>query len=786
MNNNLNDRPASGMSLADVYFVLFRHKWKILLCSALGVVVAVAYFVFLPAPYQSSAILSVDYGLGSKSSRVPGEQQQRSQISLSAGEMLLNTEMEILRSYDVCRRAVTNIGASKILAKLGGGSDPNAAAMAIRKRLVVDHPKMSSLITISVTHPDPLVVQPMLQALIDEYHKRNLEIHNDLPQLDAVMQERVAELGNRVSVAQDALKRKRSETGVISPDDEARELALLVGSTRKELNTAQADLAERIAIFHQIVGINLLRQTNTPAMGPELPANSPDKTTTAAPLTSTNGAPNPAVPEPATALADPPEAKLNEFRTITNLYMSTFLEREKAMGIFTPESSEVKKRTMFLEDLDKKRAALVKEYPKLDQPAPVASGRVQVASSYPSPSYVSSGPLFDTNREAGIIEGLRMRIGELRNQMVNYNSTSTNLNNVAGEMRHLEKELATAEEVYKSYLLELQTIHTIQQIDNRDLSKIPTTEPPTPPLRNLSKTSKVAAGIMIAWVVVGFVWAFLIELVFDHSVKRVKDIEGQLGLQVLLSLPQVKASAARQLTDRERLLIGEWEKAPPANPDEAGEVAPRPQQNTGLQTYHEALRDRLISYFDVRNLTHKPKLVAVTGAGTGVGTSTIAAGLAASLSETGEGNVLLVDMNPENGAAHHFFKGKLAVELTDALEDGTRENGFIQKNLYVATGNGNGDKLPRILPKRFANLLPKLKASDYDYIIFDMPAISQTSITPRLAGFMDIVLMVVESEKTDRDVAQRANAMLAESKANVKVVMNKTKRYVPVSLLPES
>jgi len=89
------------------------------------------------------------------------------------------------------------------------------------------------------------------------------------------------------------------------------------------------------------------------------------------------------------------------------------------------------------------------------------------------------------------------------------------------------------------------------------------------------------------------------------------------------------------------------------------------------------------------------------------------------------------------------------------------------------------------LPSRFATLVPKFKASHYDYIIFDMPPVSQTSVTPRLSGFMDMVLLVVESEKTNQDVVKRANALLAESKANVRAVLNKTRTYVPARLQPE-
>ena len=78
-----------------------------------------------------------------------------------------------------------------------------------------------------------------------------------------------------------------------------------------------------------------------------------------------------------------------------------------------------------------------------------------------------------------------------------------------------------------------------------------------------------------------------------------------------------------------------------------------------------------------------------------------------------------------------------------------------------------------------------MKASDYDYIIFDMPPVTQISVTPRLARFMDTVLLVVEAEKTHHDVAQRAASLLVQSRANVGVVMNKTRTYVPKRLLQE-
>ena len=197
-----------------------------------------------------------------------------------------------------------------------------------------------------------------------------------------------------------------------------------------------------------------------------------------------------------------------------------------------------------------------------------------------------------------------------------------------------------------------------------------------------------------------------------------------------------------------------------------------------MRPFHEALRDRLITYFEVKDLTHKPKLVAVTSCAEGSGVTTVASGLAASLSETGDGNVLLVDMN-QQGAAHQFFRGDLACGLDDALEVDKRDGALVQDNLYVVREPRGGEGLTYAMPKRFQHLIPKLRASDYDYIIFDLPPVSQISVTPRLARFMDISLIVIEAEQTDRDLVKRAGALLTQTGATVGVILNKSRTYVP-------
>jgi Mrp family chromosome partitioning ATPase len=277
---------------------------------------------------------------------------------------------------------------------------------------------------------------------------------------------------------------------------------------------------------------------------------------------------------------------------------------------------------------------------------------------------------------------------------------------------------------------------------------------------------------------------FLIEMVLDQSFKHPLDVQARIAAPFFITFPRTnghgKLAALKRATPTPLLSpAGTMELTVPAPAN--GQVAAWDARHE-LRPYFDSLRDRLMTYFEMINLTHKPKLVAVTSCGAGAGVTTTAAGLAASLSEMGEGNVLLVNMNEGDGQAHHFYKGKLHCGIEQALAKENRDQAHLQDHLFVAKEMESDDNLPRVLPKRFSHLLPMMKASDFDYIIFDMPPVSQISITPRLARFMDMVLLVIESGKTSRDAAMSTASLLAESKTNVGLVLNKNRPYVPKRL----
>jgi Mrp family chromosome partitioning ATPase len=353
----------------------------------------------------------------------------------------------------------------------------------------------------------------------------------------------------------------------------------------------------------------------------------------------------------------------------------------------------------------------------------------------------------------------------------------------------LQRKKQILEANYQYFATTLEQARIDEVLGPGRLSNISEVDHPSPPYKDLSKFHKMLYQLIGGGVGVGVVLALLLELVLDQRVKRPAEIESKLHLRLFLTIPNFGPGRKNALDRKTPLSLLENSLEASAAAGGGATSPDLPLANTLsldsnplLFPYYDTLRDRLISYFENVNLTRKPKLVAVTSTGKGAGVSTIAAGLADALSETGDGRVLLVKMNLEPDAGQSYFNGRPACELDDALLMEKRDDALVQENLYVVEEISRGDKRPRVLPKRFAQLVPKFKASDYDYIIFDMPPVSQTSVTARLAGLVDMTLLVVESEKSNREVVRQAAALLAQSKATVGAVLNKTKKYVPSRL----
>jgi uncharacterized protein involved in exopolysaccharide biosynthesis/Mrp family chromosome partitioning ATPase len=729
-----------SISVGDIYYILFRHKWRILLCATVGILAAAAIHEFRPPPYQSEAKLFIRYVVTDSQMPGPPGDDVRTKSPDRGGETIMGSELQILTSVDLAMQVAQTIGPEKILAKSGGGNSLNRAASVINSGLVVEVAPRSSVIDLKFNNADPLIVQPVLQEIIDRYLKMHVEIHRAVGIIGDFLTQETDQLRSRLAQTEDDLRRAKNKAGVISLEDTKKSFADQMSRIQQQIFDAQADLAQRTAIFQA------LTKTAAPAEASATDEKEP-------PL--------------------PPDV-VDQYQAISSRIELLRKTQQQMLTQFTPENTRVKDVRAQLDAAEVTRKDLLAKYPRLAQTAPVPSASGQPAA-------------FDVAAESIRLTSLQSRIKVLNAQMDQIRAEAAKVSQSEDAIMELQRKKDLEESNYRYYSASLEQSRINEALGSGKVSNISPIQSPSPPFKDMSKNFKLMAGAAIGGIAAGLAWAFLIEMLLDHSVRRPIDVERMLGVPLFLSIPVLKQSRKlRRLQSGSRATPAL--NAPKANgalvPTASSDVMLAEMEHThALHTFHETLRDRLIGYFESRNLTHKPKLVAVTGLGRGSGVTTTAAGLASCLSETGEGNVLLVDMTVGQGSAQQFYRGKEVVGLEELFS--TRDNAQVQDKLYVVSEEPGQDKLSRILPQRFTKLVPQLKASNFDYIIFDMPPVSQISITPRLAGFMDMVLMVIESEKTDRELVQRATALLAQSKAHVGAVLNKTRSYVPSKLHQE-
>ena len=424
------------------------------------------------------------------------------------------------------------------------------------------------------------------------------------------------------------------------------------------------------------------------------------------------------------------------------------------------------------EDLNKAEAELAEHQALVKQ---MAEKKSKTWGTKGQPSEKS--PVSERARVAGIeakVETLKSLLHDIQQRM-------KRLSELSPQIEDLQRKREIDEANYKYFAASLEKARVDEALDPSKMPNISAVQRPSPPILATTKRNKIALGLAGGGIALGVALALLRGLVLNRTVGRPLQLETQLHIPLMLSIPY---SNNRN---------GDLVLSPNGSRAHPGALAMRRhhpklapwEAGHFIRPYCDAIRDRLGLYFELNHLTHKPKLVGVTSFSEAAGTSTLAAGLAASLSETNDGKVLLVDVNLGPEEVHSFFKGKPTYPLNAAL----KSNGAIASaadNLYLATVGSTNAGPAQLGLKKFFDMMPNLKASDFDYIIFDMPQLSQTSPTWGMAAFMDKLLLVIEAEKNNRELIKRGYGKLLAERDNVAVVVNKARSYVPRWLDSES
>jgi succinoglycan biosynthesis transport protein ExoP len=415
---------------------------------------------------------------------------------------------------------------------------------------------------------------------------------------------------------------------------------------------------------------------------------------------------------------------------------------------------------------------------RIDQ---AAKDKLEIEKQFPALAHMSLRPTRGGTNSAeadlGTLRGIKAEVDWTRTFVSNLQAQAQLVLELEPQLNDLQRQRSLLETNYNNWNRIINdSLNTAAFGPN--MINMSVIQEATPPWRDTKKVMKLLVGAFGGCAAAGFALAFLLDFVLNRTINRGADAERRLKLPVLLSIPDFNWNRnGKKLT----AATGSH-----TNGENGGAVTIWDPKASHIEMYADGLRERLMTHFESRNLNlKKPKLVAVTECGEGAGVTVIANNLAASLSRT-SGNVLLVDMKGETGAARAFYGGRPGTTVSNLLDPENMTGASAQPNeSQEDNGEENNNKLACALPGKFNHIVPKLRASDYDYIVFDMPAISPMSATPRLGGYMDIVLLVLEAEKTGQQLAARATALMRESRANVAAVVNKYRPHVPARLSQE-
>jgi succinoglycan biosynthesis transport protein ExoP len=746
------NRPAAqgGIKLHDILYILFKHKWKILIPTVLGFVAAgfIAFRSDSMAPsFQTQADLLVRYVV----ERNASDPDAPSSVKGAGPMEVMNTELQILKSFNVALDTVEKLGPKNVMDAGGQAPTKVAAATYLSEHFSTTAERGSNIIQLSYRDKDPKRAVTVLTQIIQCYFTRHLEIHRSNTVFDEVSAQ-ADQARSTLRVTQEEINQLKAKSGVVTLEGTITDF-----ESRRQLIRANI-MASQEAVGGQRAKVAAMEKAPTAAA-----KNGPDAESDATVKMPVNAEEKASQRKTAEALA--------EYKDLT----STIEQMSEIRRGIVARRSASDPGALNLESkiaaAQARKFELANQYPDFNRRVEAANGQIMMA------------PVVTLEDEQALLAALEARLTMNLEQAKKIEDEVASLSSLGFKLAELEDRRVVEEEKFRTLQSRVEEARVDEALDPTRMPNIGIVQDPSSPVKSIdSTTKKIIIGIAASGMMLGLGLAFLIEMVLDRRITRPGQIRTRLQMPLMLSIPYARSK------DGVSQLIGSTDPLnPPPLPDSRlalGNNGALKLHASGpahfIEPYTAAIHDRILFNFEINNITHKPKLIALTGLSQGAGSTTIATGLAKSFADGGNRKVLLVDLNPSsngggtNGHGSQSLRHALDISRTEQFRQSPR-------NLYFASASTRRfqGESSALAPLGLREILPNLVASDYDYIIFDMPPVDATSPTVAMAGFMDKVLLVLDAEGTTPDRLEWAYSELQKGRADVSCILNKVKSHAP-------
>lgn len=752
-------------SLRDLYYVLFRHKWKSLLFFVVVVTVVTVGTLLSPNIYRSEAKLLVKPGR--ESVAVDPTVPEGRIISISRQmEEQLNSELEILKSRDLVERVVDAVGPERFLKKPGAESVlpvtsakssavqdafkkmgivlgclrnlPSRALVSLgirdeltprekaieklSKKLDVEVLRKSNVIRLAFESRSPQLSEEALDKLIDFYLEQHVQVYQTGGSYNFFKQQ-TAVLRSQLEAAEESLRTFKNTANIAALSEQRTAAIQRLEDKKSRIRDVDVELAASNATVTSLQRIL-------------------DKMSQTVALEQVTGRPN--------YFMDDARVRLLDLR----------LQEKDLLAKYSEDSRSVQN---IREQIKQAEAALAGEQEtRTEQKTGINSSYQQLEMAL--------------LRERGKLNALTEQKEVLAEQVVTAEEELRVLNDNEARLAQLERERAIAEQNYRTYVDKLEETRISQALEQEKISNIATIQPATAPISAVKPRRKLNLALGLLLGLFGALGLSFASEYMDHSIRTPEDVEEKLHLTTLASIPRVKHSVVRPVLEFEgrSKLVARVIRAGSANWD-----LPK-----GLRDHYDTFLERLL--IGSNGSPQGGYAIGVMSCYRGEGVSIVAANLATALAQHDDGRVLLMDTNAAHPSVHQIFGARLAPGLTEALAAGLKSDkgdGPIfhrAENLDLLTaGSSNGTSRRLLKPEAFSQFLTSAK-QDYRFIVVDVPALSTDSSALRLAGTCDAAVMVVEAERLRWEVVRRKKEQLQQADVNiVGTVLNKRRFPIP-------
>jgi uncharacterized protein involved in exopolysaccharide biosynthesis len=250
----MTDHPQEPLSPPRAALQVLGRQWpKMLLFSALTMIVVAAVILFSPRAYRSTAELFVRLGRENVTLDPTATLGQNPVVAVpSTRENEINTVVEVLKSRALLERVVSRLGSAALLEGVRGGDEPeDARERALRQSkalrqlsrgLTVEAVKKTNVVRIDFEAASPEAAQEVVTALVELYLEHHARL-NRTPGAHQFLQEQASQARAQLLRAEGQLRDAQAETGLFAPEAQKQLAVARLGRLQDELLQAGAGLA---------------------------------------------------------------------------------------------------------------------------------------------------------------------------------------------------------------------------------------------------------------------------------------------------------------------------------------------------------------------------------------------------------------------------------------------------------------------------------------------------------------------------------------------------------------